>query len=54
MKQWGTFSWSHDTVIMCYAGRFEFVEKMEQNNTADCGRVEKNPTSLFLIISHEH
>lgn len=56
-KTWtsgGHFSWSHDTVVMCYAGWFEFVEEEEQSNTADSGRLEKKPTSLFLITSHEH
>ena len=42
------------TVIMCYAGRFEFMEKVEQNSTADSGRLEKKLTSLVLITSHEH
>lgn len=42
------------TVIMCYAGQFEFVEKVEQKSTADSGRLEKKLASLFLIASHEH
>lgn len=42
------------TVIMCYDGWFEFAEKVEQNSTADSGRLEKKLASLVLISSHEH